>query len=139
MQQEFPLGKKLTKITAKTLKNQRLAQANADEIDFDVVRTNDKQFFGIENQNQKRNNIKLYFEVPLSVSISTFEVEDALTAFLLEQGEDVANIELTVSLADLLKDCKRFEISVLDKYSKAKKLEKLLRDGILKFTDEIKK
>lgn len=133
---QIKIGDNTGRISDITLLNLVLKNDNDDSI---IIPNNLVFAAQVVNQNQKRKNIKVYFEVPLSVLISTLEVENALSSFLLDQGEDVAKIDLSVTLADLLKDCKRFEISVFDKYSNADKLEKLLRDGILKFTDEIKK
>jgi len=133
---QIKIGDNTGKISDITLLNLVLKNENDDSI---IIPNNLVFAAQVVNQNQKRKNIKLYFELPLSVLISTLEVENALSSFLLDQGEDVAKIDLTITLSDLLKDCKRFEISVFDNYSNATKLEKLLRDGILKFTDEIKK
>jgi hypothetical protein len=48
MQERFPMGRKLTNVTAIKLKNKSFAQANREIINFDITSTNDKQFNGKE-------------------------------------------------------------------------------------------
>jgi hypothetical protein len=57
MQTKFPIGKKLNNVSAKKLKN-RFAQANNELIEFDIEKTNNRQFSGKEkvaNQYKQRN------------------------------------------------------------------------------------
>lgn len=130
------IGDNTGRISDITLLNLVLKNDNEDLI---IIPNNLVFAAQVVNQNQNRKKIQVYFEVPLHVLISTQELENALSTFLLDQGEDVAELNLSVSLADLLKDCKKFEVSAFDTSSNSYKLEKLIKEGILKFTDEIKK
>lgn len=93
----------------------------------------------VVNQNMLRKKIQVYFEVPLDTRFVMQELQNVIASYLLDQKQDVTKMGLSVSLVDLLKDCKRFEIRLFDEPGNAPILEKLIKEGILKFIDEVKK
>ncbi|AFL83981.1 small-conductance mechanosensitive channel [Belliella baltica DSM 15883] len=133
---QIKIGEHFGRLSDITLLNLVLKNDNEDSI---IIPNNLVFAAQVVNQNPFRKKVQVYFEVPLGTVISTQEVENEISSYLLDQGEDVAEMELSVSLAELLKDCKKFEIKAFDKPNNAQKLEKLLKEGILKFIDEIKK
>lgn len=133
---KIKLGDNIGTISDITLLNLVLKNENDDLI---IIPNNLVLSAQVVNQNPLKKKVQVFFEVPLSTSLSTNEIEETISSYLLEKVDDVAELNLSVNLSDLLKDCKKFEIKVYTKPSEEQKIERIIKEALLLYIDEIKK
>ncbi|MCH7413481.1 mechanosensitive ion channel family protein [Belliella sp. R4-6] len=133
---KIKIGDNIGTISDITLLNLVLKNENDDLI---IIPNNLVLSAQVVNQNPLKKKVQVFFEVPLATIITTNEIEDAISSYLLDKVEDVAELNLSVNLSDLLKDCKKFEIKVYSKLSDEQKIERIIKEALLLYIDEIKK
>ncbi|MCH7398599.1 mechanosensitive ion channel family protein [Belliella sp. DSM 107340] len=133
---KIKIGDNIGTISDITLLNLVLKNDNDDLI---IIPNNLVLSAQVINQNPSKKKVQIFFEVPLGTILSTNEIEEAISSYLLEKVDDVAQLNLSVILSDLLKDCKKFEIKVHTKPSEEQKIERIIKEALLLYIDEIKK